>query len=125
MFPFTTSKVVPQWASGAAAPTPGLSGTTGQTTGLAKYVDDILTSTEKMRRGVRLDRTQEAHNEDLRRSQEQITMEPIKAMAVDHLEGLNFTWDVPYLHPEAKMPVLDTTMWMGFPEREGGVPEGN
>ena len=50
-------------------------------------------------------------------------MEEFSKMASSITSYLQFTWDAPDLHEDGRMPVLDTSMWMGTEEREIGVPQ--
>ena len=100
---------------------------------LGKYVDDVLTILEKMKKGVRWDPTTEifmwsaeAQEEDTDRSPEEVTRRAFCSMATSVMKCLNFTWDSPDQHVEdlgGKMPVLDTMMWIGKGNRKWGVPE--
>ena len=90
---------------------------------MAKYIMKIL---EDMRRASRWDKaqrafiwTQEAFEADIDKNMEHITMQQISAMSV--LGCLNFNWDSPSLHKELQMPVLDTVVWIGIPQRKWGV----
>ena len=95
---------------------------------LAKYVDDVLVIPESLRRGVRWssrDRafiwTKEAYEEDKDLNSELVTMNAVRTMASDLLKCLNFTSDCPSQNVGGRMPVLDTAVWIGTPEREWGV----
>ena len=92
---------------------------------MAKYVDDVLKLLGEMRRGARWDPTnktfiwsQDNFIADCNRDLEEMTMEQVAAMASSILNCLNFTWDAPSLHPGREMPVLDTVMWLGIPQRK-------
>ena len=98
---------------------------------LRKYVDDVLTSLEKMKLGVRWEPQHKCfmwsqENEDADRSQaknqEVNTMEQFTRMASGILVCLQFTFDTPASNPNAQMPVLDTSMWIGVQSRKYGVP---
>ena len=97
---------------------------------MVKYVDDVLKVLEAMRRGTRWNHlqqafiwTQEAHEEDEGKTSEEITMSAVQEMSSSIMKCLNFTWDSPGKNPNNGMPVLDTTMWVGIPERKWGLPD--
>ena len=61
------------------------------------------------------------NNED-KRTDEIRTMEELANMASSIISCLKFTWDSPECHGNGRMPVLDTALWLGYPEREKKVP---
>ena len=97
---------------------------------LRKYVDDVLTVLDKLKKGVRwfhitktLLWSPEHQKEDEGKNEEELTMEVFKNIASSILQCLDFTYDCPSLNSSKKMPVLDTQMWMDFPQRQWGVPK--
>ena len=54
---------------------------------------------------------------------EKNTMREYARAASDQISCLNFTWDAPACNQSKAMPVLDTQMWMGYPEEEEQVPK--
>ena len=96
----------------------------------AKYVDDVVKALEQFRHGVRWSKsnqafiwTQEARLEDEGANLEQITMREVSEMASNMVKCLRFTWDCPSLHTDKRMPVLDTTMWIGIPRGNGSFQQ--
>ena len=60
---------------------------------------------------------------DKNQNMEQITMQEFARMASDVLDCLNFTWDSPSCNSNNKMPVLDTQLWVGMPNRTWDIPQ--
>ena len=96
---------------------------------LRKYVDDCVTATNTLRRGTKWCPhqkaflwTQEQADKDILTPEDQVTMREIANMASGVLECLQFTFDSPSLNKPMAMLVLDTRMWLGWEERETGVP---
>ena len=97
---------------------------------IEKYVDDVLTALNKLRKGVRWSHTQKAliwsaEDEilDKDKTQEEVTMLAFSEMVSSILKCLQFTWDVPNQDNRFRMPVLDTVMWVGTPTRVQGIPD--
>ena len=97
---------------------------------IKKYVDDVMTALETMKKGVRWDQvhqimvwSSEHQMEDKDRSEQEVTMRAFSDMASGILKCLNFTWDLPELNNSGKMPVLDTMMWKEKHQRTWGVPQ--
>ena len=97
---------------------------------LTKYVDDVLTALEEMRRGTRWDQglkvmiwTPKAQMEDGNKNPEQVTIEAFSQMASGVMKYLNFTWDAPSKNQNLMMPDLDTMIWVGTPQKTWGIPE--
>ena len=97
---------------------------------LQKYVDDVMTALEEMKRGTRWDSrnkvmiwTPEAAEQDAGKDPEQVTMEAVTNMASSILACLQFTWDSPAQNKTGMMPLLDTMIWVGQSARSWGVPE--
>ena len=96
---------------------------------LIKYVDDVLTVINRIKPGViwnhisgSLNWSPEAEMEDKQKTPEEHTMEVFADLAGGVLKCLEFTWDCPSKNMSHKMPVLDTQMWIGYPQRQWGVP---
>ena len=93
-------------------------------------MDDVVTSLNKLKPGVRYDHTsrtftweQDKVAQDQAKNQEQHTMDVFSEMASSLIGCLEFTWDSPSMHQTGMMPVLDTVMWMGKPTRSWELPD--
>ena len=51
------------------------------------------------------------------------TLKPFSLLATSVLQCLKFTYDSPEANQSARMPVLDTEMWLGEEHRKTGIPE--
>ena len=100
-----------------------------------KYVDDVLTSFEEMKPGVKWDPISKTLMRDQAKAKsdidnkidpEFITMQNFCNIASSITECLNFTWDSLKRNPTHKMPVLDLQVWVGQGDRSlgllGGIP---
>ena len=86
-----------------------------------KYVDAVFTALQQLRKGARWDPqlrlftwTVETEQEDSLTDAELHTMDTFCAIATSLIPCLRFNWDCPAKHPDYRMPVLDTTAWIGL-----------
>ena len=94
-----------------------------------KYVDDVFTATGTIPKGCNwpfehnvLIWSEETHKTDTREPDAR-TMEEMAKVSSSIFKCLNFTWDCPSQNGNAKMPVLDTQLWVGLESRESSIPE--
>ena len=100
---------------------------------IKKYVDDVNLAVGLLEKGWKWERqetgelslvwTQERMYLDVREaiSEEERSMERLREMASDLVEGIVFTVDLPSRHRSGKVPMLDIAVWMEKREGEGHV----
>ena len=68
-------------------------------------------------------KTEDTVAEDEDKDMEIVTMQQFAKAASSVINCLNFTWDCPGKNLSNRMPVLDTQLWVGYPENIENIPQ--
>ena len=94
------------------------------------FVDDTLGILNEIKAGVEFDSVnkilvwnQIIHERDKLKHPAEITMQTLTNIANSVQSCLVVTWDAPHLNQSSQMPVLDLQVWIGFHNKEFGIPK--